>query len=56
MCNLYSLRKGPATILALARPTENRIGNLEGDPPQAQACKFAVLPREQEPSSCHTSF
>ena len=30
MCNLYSLRKGPASILDLARATENRAGNLEG--------------------------
>lgn len=30
MCNLYSLRKGPAAILDLARAMENQAGNLEG--------------------------
>jgi putative SOS response-associated peptidase YedK len=30
MCNLYSLRKGPASILDLARAMENHAGNLEG--------------------------
>ncbi|WP_426041692.1 SOS response-associated peptidase family protein [Brevundimonas sp. TWP2-3-4b1] len=29
MCNLYSLRKGPAAILDLARATANLAGNLE---------------------------
>ena len=29
MCNLYSLRKGPAAILDLARATVNQAGNLE---------------------------
>jgi putative SOS response-associated peptidase YedK len=29
MCNLYSLRKGPAAILDLARATANQTGNLE---------------------------
>jgi len=29
MCNLYSLRKGPASILDLARATANQAGNLE---------------------------
>jgi putative SOS response-associated peptidase YedK len=29
MCNLYSLRKGPAAILDLARATVNQTGNLE---------------------------
>lgn len=30
MCNLYSLRKGPAAILDLARALENLAGNVEG--------------------------
>jgi len=30
MCNLYSLRKGPAAILDLAQALENHAGNLEG--------------------------
>ena len=30
MCNLYSIRKGPAAILDLARAMENLAGNLEG--------------------------
>jgi putative SOS response-associated peptidase YedK len=30
MCNLYSIRKGPAAILDLARAMENQAGNLEG--------------------------
>lgn len=29
MCNLYSLRKGPAAILDLARAMANRAGNVE---------------------------
>ena len=29
MCNLYSIRKGPAAILDLARATRNVAGNLE---------------------------
>jgi putative SOS response-associated peptidase YedK len=29
MCNLYSLRKGPASILDLARAMESHVGNLE---------------------------
>lgn len=30
MCNLYSLRKGPAAILDLARAMTNEAGNVEG--------------------------
>jgi len=30
MCNLYSLRKGPAAILDLARAMGNQAGNVEG--------------------------
>lgn len=30
MCNLYSIRKGPAAILDLARAMRNDVGNLEG--------------------------
>lgn len=30
MCNLYSIRKGPAAILDLARAMRNDAGNLEG--------------------------
>lgn len=29
MCNLYSIRKGPASILDLARAVESHVGNLE---------------------------
>lgn len=29
MCNLYSLRKGPAAILDVARAMRNEAGNLE---------------------------
>ncbi len=29
MCNLYSLRKGPAAILDLARAMRSDVGNLE---------------------------
>ena len=29
MCNLYSLRKGPAAILDAARAMFNQAGNLE---------------------------
>lgn len=30
MCNVYSIRKGPAAILDLARAMRNDVGNLEG--------------------------
>lgn len=30
MCNLYSIRKGPAAVLDLARAMQNQAGNLEG--------------------------
>ena len=30
MCNLYSIRKGPAAILDLARAMQNEAGNMEG--------------------------
>ena len=29
MCNLYSLRKGPASIFDLARAMTSNVGNLE---------------------------